>query len=451
MLLLTFLLCTAPSRTPAPAASDEARETSARVQPAEAVAGKLGAGKLGAGKLGAGRSAAEKSVEEWTEENRYLAALVEAERLAAADASAELAEQLAVVRAQVGLEREALAALDAQSKPTYPGVDAEVEATEEMDGASVLDAIPAIVEAARGRRIVVLNQFRHVQRHRAFAIELARALRAEGFDALVADGFASVEDAASDSSTRCDSRDPLFGELARTALDLGYSCIASTPTTAFTTDDASAGEQADRRLREALEEQAQTRWFVLVAESSDAEREAQRAGPSELARRSAWLATLTGADPLKIDQTVASPRSRPEYAHPAWRRAAESGRLTSGPKVFRLRDAARLVVGPMVGQADLQVFHPPLGQRNGRSDWLARGRTNVRLPWQVVEQLDAPARRLVQAFRVDEPDLPIPVDQFVTTPGQALPALLLPHGAYRLVVQDEHGDELARVQRIDVE
>jgi hypothetical protein len=55
--------------------------------------------------------------------------------------------------------------------------------------ATAQDALAAIVEAARDRRVVVLNEAHVASRHRGFLARVFRALRPLGFDILAAEDF----------------------------------------------------------------------------------------------------------------------------------------------------------------------------------------------------------------------------------------------------------------------
>jgi len=392
--------------------------------------------------------------------NEHLAALAAAERLAQTDGAAFAAE-LALAQASVGLEREALATLDARSGPSRSASSSDAALA--IDATSSAAALPAIVNAARGRRIVVLNGARSAARHHAFALELARALRAEGFDTFAAEAFADIDGAVErgypDASTANPPLDPLFGELVRTVIDLRYACVAyDAPTLGPASNNDSRArsnareiERARTLLARVFGERPDARLLLYVEGPRLSEVWRDEGGSSEFATAVARVAKATGFDPLTIDQTIASPRSTRERDDACWRRAADSGRIASGPTVFRRPDSSWFVTGELAGQVDMQVFHPPFGLSEGRSDWLGRERASVRLPWQIVEHLDANERRLVQAFRAAESERAIPVDQFVAQPGRPLPALLLPRGEHRIVVQDERGVELARVESIVVE
>ena len=55
--------------------------------------------------------------------------------------------------------------------------------------AAAEDALPLIVQAAAGTRVVILNEAHHSPRHRGFALQVARALRPLGYTHLAVEAF----------------------------------------------------------------------------------------------------------------------------------------------------------------------------------------------------------------------------------------------------------------------
>lgn len=387
---------------------------------------------------------------------RYLAALDEAEHRMAEGEDELLLDLYGLVQSYVGQEEDMLATFDAMTGAAAPAVDASP-----VDEATALDAIPALVEAARGRRIVVLNESHHMPRHRAFALELARALRAEGFDTFAAETF---QDAAGteargwpDPSTGYYTAEPVFGELVRGVLALGYRPVAYEwhPTAlpgadARTRINVRETAQAQNLLERVFQVDPEARLLVYVGYSHAGEDWRDPGGPNELAWMAARLAQLTGLDPLTIDQTVTVPRSEARFEDPHWRRAEERG-LLDGPKLLRAADGSLVVVGSFAGKVDAQVFHPRTPPVHGRPGWLARGRRAVAPPPELAARIPADERVLLQAFHAGEGPRAIPADQLVVEPGRAPAAFLLFPGEYRLVLQDVAGKERAAVEGLRVE
>jgi hypothetical protein len=313
--------------------------------------------------------------------------------------------------------------------------------------AEVRNAVREIAARAARSRIVILNEAHSSPRDRAFALEVARALRPLGYGLLAMEALANHPDPAESDRAMAELmadgfprartghylRDPLFGDFLRQALALGYRPIAyeesgpSAPGTVFEQIAQREQTQAEN-LAAVLRRHPGERLFVYVGYSHAAEAAmASPGGPVE------WMATrlkrLTGIDPLTIDQTVIDETSARRRAY----RDLVAPRLRGRPGIL-FTGGQPLVEGEYAGAVDLQVVHPPLRLVRGRPEWMRRiGRRPVDIPRRLLPER---GRRLVQAFAADEPGDATPLDQIIVEAGQPAPPLLLPRGRFRWAVQD---------------
>jgi hypothetical protein len=162
----------------------------------------------------------------------------------------------------------------------------------------------------------------------------------------------------------------------------------------------------------------------------------------EITWMAARLARELGIDLLTIDQTLHTERGAIEFATPQWRQAIENGWLDN-PIVVQREDGNFVVTGHFAGLVDMQLFHPPTKIVEGRPNWLVRmeGRTPVAVPGEIRAEK---GRVLVQAFIREEGEDAIPLDQTLLVPGAARPMLFLTPGQYRVLAQDERGEEVYR-------
>jgi hypothetical protein len=315
------------------------------------------------------------------------------------------------------------------------------DALAQLSRARLRPAIPEIVERARRTNIVILNEEHIKPRDRAFALQVARALRPLGYSMLAAEDFASSPDAAARESKsqalsasgypRLESgfyiRDPVFADFVRQSLALGYRPVVyeyrpprGTPPG---TPEISVREQgeADNLMRAVFAKNPRSK--VLIYVGYDHAAETPLLDSEWMAGR---LKKLTGIDPLTIDQTTLSPTGeRALYAALERRIGHRSLVPMLGGKPVKFG-----FLGPAV---DLQVAHPPARLRSGRPDWLfAMGRTAVEVP---LNHRPRSGRVLVQAFLANEAADAIPVDQLVVTAGQKPPPLLVPEGRLRFAVK----------------
>ncbi|GAA0737970.1 hypothetical protein [Sphingomonas japonica] len=318
-----------------------------------------------------------------------------------------------------------------------------------IETATARNAIAAIVERAQDTRIVILNEDHAAPRHRAFALQVARALRPLGYDVLAVEALSNVKSDAKaaemmrelarrgypERETGLYLRDPVFADFIRQSLALGYRPVAYETTSHERSTDMYAAidkreqAQAEYVVERALKAYPNSKILMHVG-FSHATENPQQLGDGEPTR---WLATrlkaMTGIDPLTIDQTVLGPNGNGIAALDA----LTAPRAADGPVV--LFDGDRpLIFGSFKGLVDLQVAHPATRWIDGRPHWLtAIGRTPTAIP---ANLLPESGTRLVQAFLANESEAAIPIDQALVTAGKPLPKLMLSASPVRYAVQE---------------
>ena len=340
--------------------------------------------------------------------------------------------------------------------PGQPGVRAP-----DLSGAWMRDAIEVIVEAARDRRIVILNEAHNVSRHREFAAQVVRALRPLGFDWFAAETFIPKQPVPAPSISLYRegttfhhnygiySRDPVYAEMVREAARLGYrfTDYEIRQDQSLLSPDAD-GEaliaereeaQADNLIEAVLGPHPESRVFVYCGYSHATE----TPGPG-----GEWFAARlkrkTGIDPLTIEQAFTWPAADPAEDYP-WVAGVLSLNPTR-PVVVHQQDGAVLIPDTFAGQVDLAVFHPRLPAVNGRPGWLAAD------PDRVAVDVDVPTVEgpgLLQAVPAAEGPGAVPADQFLLAPGQRRATLLLRPAHY--LIRLETTDGVRTYGRIAVE
>lgn len=298
------------------------------------------------------------------------------------------------------------------------------------------DALSEIVRRARATSIVVLNEAHHSPRDRAFALEVARALRPLGYSVLAAEAFqnkerdasspSSVERLATDGFVRLDTghytKDPVFADFVREAMAIGYRPVAyeQTPSQAPAGGGVEAREQAqaDNLMAHIFAPDPKAKVLIFVGHSHVAEAPALKSTGGKAEWMAARLKRMTGVDPLTIDQTgLTDLSSATRTAH------AEAARHV-GDRPGLLFDGDRpLVLGQYAGVVDLEIIHPQRTYLYGRPAWLTRiGRKPVDVPRDLLPKT---GRRLIQAFAADGPADAVPLDQVLVTANSPIPKLML--------------------------
>lgn len=340
---------------------------------------------------------------------------------------------------------------DAQGRAvSAPAAPADLEA---------VDALEAIVDASRGRRVVMLNEAHHVPMHRAFGRRIVKALAAEGFTHLAVEGLANeaapnfVNDTVASGRPTVTGgfyvREPMFGELLRAAIDAGMTLVPyettdraprATPAESINARDAAQA----KAISAVLEADPDARVLIFCGYSHLTESPSMM-GDDELRWLACRLRDALSIDPLTISQTQYTPTSSPEHDAEAY------GDLINrfGPEdVIALRDAAGALWSPMPGSFDIAVVHPRLQDAEGRPGYMLLGgeRMLATIP---NARLDGDERVFVQAIPAGEdPADAVPVDQRWIGPEDDATLALCP-GAYLIRIYDSEAT-LMREEQIVV-
>lgn len=309
------------------------------------------------------------------------------------------------------------------------------------------EALAAIVEAARDRQIVIINEAHVMPRHRAFSTRLALELRKLGFEylavetldnrspdtvaSLQARGYPVVEDGYY-------SKEPVFGDFLRQSLAAGYKMVAYE--FARYTDDYDKLDPVDAQIQRengqaqniidsVLAKDPRARIFIHVGHGHVEKGSSEFMG-KQIEFMAERLKQKTGIDPLCIQQTRSS-----------WPRQIKADRPLTDVvlKTFRgesfvmaRREGAGFINS---GGVDIEVWHRPETLRRGRPDWLSMG--GYRRPKVIpAKLLPKQGRRLLQAFVEGESPDAVPIDQVLVTAGEPPPVFMLPKGKYRFAYQD---------------
>jgi hypothetical protein len=305
------------------------------------------------------------------------------------------------------------------------------------------DAIEEIVRRARDTSIVILNEAHDSPRDRAFALQVARALKPLGYSILAAETFDSEpaepghasmidklrQDGFVRISTGYYTRDPVFAGFVREALALGYRPVGYEQTSKQRPKEGGIAprEQAQAENLAAIlaaKPSAKALIYVGYGHVWEAPINFQQSTTDMMATR---LKRLTGIDPLTIDQTSLTDLA--SAARAAYAVAAR--RIGNRPSVF-LEGNNPLILGRYAGAVDLQVVHPARAYRYGRPQWLVEmGGTPLAIP---KELRPTSGRRLIQVFAADAPPDAVPLDQIVVQAGAPLPMLFAPAVPVRFTI-----------------
>jgi hypothetical protein len=298
-----------------------------------------------------------------------------------------------------------------------------------INSAVAEDAIKAIVEEAKHRRVVFLNEAHHVPLHRAFAKRLAAELRKIGYTYLACEAFSPTDQAVrlgphgeAVRGTGYYVQEPVFADFVSSAAADGWKLVSYE----FPGDSIDERERGQARnlVDRIFAKDMNAKVFIYVGYGH----ENKWTEGSPLMTMAAYLHKMTGLDMLHVQQTNF-------YAHPD--RADESEHYRElldkfhahEPFVLQSADGSHPVLLGMEQIVDMQVIFPQYGQVDGRAEWLATllGRRPQPIP---PELLPTQGLRLVKAYARGAPPDAVPVDAVMVRAGQPVPPLMLPKGDY---------------------
>ena len=362
-------------------------------------------------------------------------------------ASAALQPMLAQLLAATESE---LGAYDAAVAQFPFGVTKLSEAPAPLPSADDYRAQPAadaITALAAARRVVMINEAHHVAQTRALTLALLPRLRAAGFTHFAAEGLDEHDVELNKrgypvASSGTYVREPLYGEIVRTALRLGFVVVPYESAES----DAPARErgQAQHLFERVLHNDPAARLFVHAGYAHVHKHAGYLFDADPMALH---LQRMTGLDVLSIDQTMLRPDARGgEYAD--YRVLLERFAIHA-PSVLRgARDGAPWSLQP--AYYDVSVILPPTTHAIvGRPDWLALD--GARTP--VAIDLDLSERHLpcvLEARYAGESDKAVPADRVLIERTQGQAVLFLRPGSYRISAADSAAHAIF-VRRLDVD
>jgi hypothetical protein len=322
-----------------------------------------------------------------------------------------------------------------------------------------LDAIP---ELARGYRIVLLNEAHNVPLTRSLTVQLLERLRQQGFDYFAAETLSRSDPGLASRGYPTEAsgfytEEPIYAEMVRTALKLGFKVVAYESTSEASSGDARESEQA-RAIDEQVFKADPRARLVINAGYTHIVTSGNYLGGASMAEH---LYKLTSIPMLSVEQTMMTPHPSSSGDHPYYT-AAMQQLHPQAPIVFVNTEGKPWSLRPGY---DVNVFFPPAKMLQGRPSWLSLG--DLRHPYFVSgAHCDGHYPCLVEARYKNEGVDAIPADRMVLdlTPSittdahdpvfarfQNTPSgnLYLRPGRYRLSLVDEV-DSVIHEEDIDV-
>lgn len=311
-------------------------------------------------------------------------------------------------------------------------------------------ATEVILEMAKGRKAVFFNEAHSAPITRTLTIELLERLRNEGFDTFAAETlYDSDHDLQKRGYPTARSGfyvdEPLYGEMVRTALKLGYKVVA------YDVEAAGIGDARERAGAESLYSQVfkqnPNARLVVNAGFAHVQKSGKYLGGSSMGE---FFHKVSGIDPLTIEQTMLVQHAKADQDHPYYL-AVMQAQHPAQPIVFVGGDGKPWTLKP--GQYDMSVFFPPQSSAAERPQWLTLSGLRVvypiasdlcsnRFPCLIEARYAGEGEHAVAADRrvlnvIDE-NSPV-ANRFVSFHGEAQSELFLRPGKYHLTATDAQG------------
>lgn len=295
-------------------------------------------------------------------------------------------------------------------------------------------ALQAIPRLARSRRAIFLNEDHTAPMTRSLTVALLSRLRAEGFNTFAAETLYQkglpglLRRGYATRNTGFYTEEPVYAEMVRTALRLGYRVIAyEAPDTAR--NAAREADEAENLYRLAFVGHPRAR-LVVNAGFAHIQKRGRYLGGHSMAED---FMRISGIDPLSVEQTMLIGHLRPSYDHPDWRAVIAALHptqpivfLSQGGRAWSLRR----------GAYDVSVLFPRERVLDGRPTWL--GLWGLRYPIRVSgSTCKGQFPCLVEARYADEAPNAIPADRVVFRCGHEVRDLWLRPGRYRLSARNQ--------------
>lgn len=351
----------------------------------------------------------------------------------------------------LGLYQEARASFSIKQEPTND--DGPSPLNTEYSPQPAIEAIPKFL---KDQRAVFFNEAHNAPVTRTLTVPLLAKLRAEGFETFAAETlYETDKDLQKRGYPVGDSgfytQEPVYAEMVRTALKLGFRVVAY-EAISDATGDAREREQARNLYERVFKHDPKARLVVNAGYAHIVEKGKYLGGKS----MAQHFRDFSGIDPVTVEQTMLIEHSIMSEDHPYYRAALATLHPTQ-PLVFADKTGKPWSLKP--GGYDISVLFPPDELAEGRPTWLALGGLRKRYPVTgeicrgafpcliearyIAESEDAiPADRIVLGFTDKKVRL---AERSLQSGAQLRSSLYLKPGRYRLSATDVDRQSLSSV------
>jgi hypothetical protein len=324
------------------------------------------------------------------------------------------------------------------------------------DGASPLSgawqlrpAADVILEMSKERKAVFFNEAHSAPLTRTLTIQLLARLHEQGFNYFAAETLYDTDKNLNArgypvAETGFYTNEPLYAEMVRTALRLGYKVVA------YDAENAGVGDPRERsgaqNLVDRVFKKDPNARLVVNAGFAHVQKSGKYLGGTSMGE---FFRKISGIDPLTIEQTMMIQHARADQDHPYYLAINQAQHLRE-PSVFATGGKAWTL---KPDEYDMSVIFPPEeAASTERPDWLRLG--GLRVPYAVSGEIcNTHFPCMIEARYASEGPDSIPADRVILNVidenapmsnrlsfhGTATGRLYLRPGKYKLSAMDRQG------------
>lgn len=291
-----------------------------------------------------------------------------------------------------------------------------------------IDAKNYIIEQSKKSQIVIINEAHHIAKHRTFTKSLLQDLYISGYRYLGLEALTDLEInkrkfALAESGYY--TKEPEFGNLIHEALKIGYTLFGYEATEGKNGKEREI-EQAEN-IQKFIEGNSNGKVLIHCGYAHAYENDYPAWGKAMAGR----LKDNINTDPLTIDQTIISEKSKVENNH-----IFIKLNKTKDPIILIDKDGKVFNGKGEVKQTDIVIIHPETTYINNRPDWLLKGKERYTIPPVKIKN-DTPL--LVLAYRNNEfENNGVPADIIEINDSKSPKELYLVKGTYTIVIKDKN-------------
>lgn len=261
----------------------------------------------------------------------------------------------------------------------------EMRALEDKEANHFAEQLPTnarqyISERANSERVIIINEMPFVSRHRAFTASLLKDLYEKGFRYFLAEAVGYDDSLAIRKYPLAHSgsellHEPLYADLVRTALEIGYEVVPYRCRKEGATPSEKALEEV--RVIHRLMRQKPDAKLLIHANFADAMEKPPVGWDGTLASR---IAMMCSVNPFTIDQVSMAEKASTDLDNPYYK---QFNGLESSVFVSPEANGEPFLEPTKKGVFDIQVFHPRTQYFYRRPTWMDLGGERAQM---VIEQ-----------------------------------------------------------------